>query len=174
MGLEPVWKSHKLVLVSDGGATFDFAPDRGFPRRLGRYLTVQGKQAAAVRKRWLISNFITNQFEGTYWGIGSSRTSYQRSGGYSTAFVDDVVSEVRTDLDFFSPIEQGVLENHGYLLADAAVSRHLGQLSTTGARPALPHPEYEDEERLRQQMKQSSKRRLLGRWRWWHGLTNHG
>src|SRR5262249_23545236 len=30
MGLEPVWKSHAVVLVSDGGAVFPFQIDTGF------------------------------------------------------------------------------------------------------------------------------------------------
>lgn len=166
LGLEPVWKSHALLLVSDGGATFDFRPDRGFPRRLGRYLTVQGNQAGAVRKRWLIANFIAEELAGTYWGVGSSRASYQRPGGYPKDLIDEVISEVRTDLDYFSPCEQGVIENHGYQVADAAVDRHLDYVPTTEAPATVPNPEYLDPDRVRRELRLSNERRLLGRWGW--------
>lgn len=53
MGLEPVWKDHATLLVSDGGGTSDFAPDKGILWRLMRYQNIVSRQAAAVRKRWL-------------------------------------------------------------------------------------------------------------------------
>jgi NTE family protein len=166
MGLEPVWKGHAKVLVSDGGATFDFAPDQGLLRRLARYLTVQGNQAGAVRKRWLIANFEEDVMDGTYWGIGSSRASYGLEGGYSEAFVDEVISEIRTDLDYFTPTERGVLENHGYDLADAAIQTHQPDLAAE-VPFARPHPQFEIEADLRHELGTSYKRRLFGRWRRW-------
>jgi len=65
MGLEPVWKKSEVVLVSDGGAVFDFRSDRGLFRLL-RYPTIIGNQSSAVRKRWLVSNFILSEIKGTY------------------------------------------------------------------------------------------------------------
>jgi len=165
MALEPVWKSHQTVLVSDGGATFDFRPDRGLPSRLGRYLSVQSNQAGAVRKRWLIANFDAKVMSGTYWGIGSNLASYKRENIYSDRLVDEVISEIRTDLDCFSRAEQGVLENHGYLLADAAITRHLPELATE-ADLSPPHPDYLSEAAVERHLAASSRRRLLGRWRW--------
>lgn len=165
MGLEPVWKSHDTVLVSDGGATLDFAPDKGFPSRLGRYLAVQGNQAGALRKRWLLANFEKHQMSGAYWGTGSARSSYELTDGYSKDFADQVISEIRTDLDYFNPTEQAVLENHGYDLADAAVRKHLPHLAVEVDR-AYPHPDYLDENALPTKLTGSDKRKLLGRWQW--------
>jgi NTE family protein len=51
MGLEPVWKNYAYVLVSDGGASFDFEPDQNALWRLNRYTQILGNQASAVRKR---------------------------------------------------------------------------------------------------------------------------
>jgi NTE family protein len=34
------------------------------------------------------------------------------------------IARIRTDLDAFSPEEIGILENHGYLAADASVRLH--------------------------------------------------
>lgn len=165
MGLEPVWKDHAVVMVSDGGATLDFAPDKGFPRRLGRYLGVQSNQAGSVRKRWLLANFEQDEMRGAYWGIGSARSRYGCEGGYRKELADQVISEVRTDLDYFSHAEQALLENHGYDLADAAITSHLPDLAADNER-AVPHPDFLDEEQIRQKLRLSSKRRLLGRWRW--------
>ncbi|MDP9380679.1 MAG: patatin-like phospholipase family protein [Chloroflexota bacterium] len=44
MGLEPVWKGHEVVLVSDGGETLDFEPDRGPILRLPRYASILDRQ----------------------------------------------------------------------------------------------------------------------------------
>jgi NTE family protein len=164
MGLEPVWKDHAVVLVSDGGATRDFAPDKGCPRRLGRYLGVQSNQAGSVRKRWLLANFEQDVMRGAYWGIGSARSHYGCQGGYSEELSDEVISEVRTDLDCFSDAEQAVLENHGYDLADAAIQRYLPDLAAS-VDAATPHPDHLDQPLIRQQLALSNKRRLFGRWR---------
>ena len=76
LGLEPIWKDHAIVLSSDGGSLFDFAADKNFFARVERYISIQGNQALALRKRWLISNFLTGVMEGTYWGIGSLTANY--------------------------------------------------------------------------------------------------
>src|SRR5439155_322016 len=48
MGLEPVWKESRCVLVSDGGSPFGFEPDPGsvwgLPARWMRYLAINSNQ----------------------------------------------------------------------------------------------------------------------------------
>ena len=164
LGLEPVWKDHAIVLVSDGGGTFDFAPDKGLRHRLLRYTAVVDNQARALRKRWLVSSFITGALEGTYWGIGSAPSTYGRADapGYSSALAEQVIAQVRTDLDEFSDGEAAVLENHGYLLADAAIRRHAPRLLGSDVPPiAIPHLEWMDEARVRAALRDSARRRLL-------------
>lgn len=162
MGLEPVWKDHRVVLVSDGGGTFDSEGDRNLLHRLLRYTAIIDRQALALRKRWLISSFISGAMKGAYWGISSKVESYDAAGGYPNALVDDVISEMRTDLDTFSEEEGAVLENHGYLLADAAASRHLREMSSS-APLRLPFPEMLDEARARKALAKSHRRNWLGR-----------
>jgi hypothetical protein len=57
-----------------------------------------------------------------------------------------------------------VLENHGYLMADAAIVRHVEALLPAPV-PALsvPHPEWMDEARVRAALRDSGRRRFLGR-----------
>ncbi len=82
--------------------------------------------------------------------------------GYDAALVADVITAVRTDLDAFVESEQAVLENHGYLLADAALQK-CG-LVAAGARPAeAPFPTWMDEARVRVALAASSRRTRLGR-----------
>ncbi len=151
MGLEPVWKSHRTVLVSDGGRTFDPALDKGPLLRLSRYVSLLDKQSSALRKRWIIASFKTGAMEGTYWGVGSHAAHYdQEATGYSGAIVDAIISEVRTDMDAFSPAEAAVLENHGYLVANAAMQKHASGLLRANAVPlGIPHSAWMDEERVR-------------------------
>ena len=166
MGLEPVWKDHQVVLVSDGGGVFEAGADRGLVWRLGRYVAIVEGQSRALRKRWLIAGYLTGQLAGTYWGIGSTTAHYQSpTPGYPEGLVDDVVSEVRTDLDAFSDAEIAVLENHGYLMAEAAIQRHAPDLVRQPAPPpAVPHPDWLDEAKVRRALANSHKRTKLGHW----------
>jgi NTE family protein len=172
LGLVPTWKDHKIVLVSDAGATFDYDVDHGLLWRLSRYRTIVGMQGTAARQHWLISNFISGYMHGAYWSIGSTTNDYtdepETLPGYSGLLADDVISEVRTDLDAFSEAEIAVLENHGYLLAAAAVDRHVvgpGETQRyashlnvrTDAPLAVPHPEWMDEQKVRTALKGSNK-----------------
>lgn len=179
LGLEPVWKTHRIIMVSDGGGIFKAARDAGLVWRLGRYLAITSNQERALRKRWLISSFarkVTPQASGTqddpyemqgaYWGIGSATRHYGMEIGYSEELVQDLIAEIRTDLDAFSPAECAVLENHGYLLAEAAIRAHLGMvLPGPRVSPALeiPHPDWMDETRVKRGLATSGQRKFWGR-----------
>lgn len=168
MGLEPVWKDARTVLVSDGGAVWEAERDTGLLRRLNRYASISGRQGGALRKRWLISSFDHDVMDGTYWGLGSVGRHYREHDPrcFSRSLVEDRLSQVRTDLDAFSPAEQGALENHGYMLADAAARTHLDAtlMDRTSPAPQPPQPKWLDEERVSEALADSHKRKLLGRW----------
>jgi len=174
LAIEPVWKDHQFVLVSDGGLLFPFAEDRGLLWRLDRYAAISQNQALALRKRWLMASFQTaaragdQSLQGTYWGIGSARERYLPgdAAGYSKDLACDVIARIRTDLDAFSDVEAAVLENHGYLLADAALGKHIPALLPNPVPPLrIPHPDWMDEDRVRAALQGSDERKLLGRWR---------
>ena len=158
MGLEPVWKDHAYVLVSDGGGPFEFTPDRGLKWRLFRYADIVQNQARALRRRWLIASFTTDDpdtgrhvLDGTYWAVSSARARYVKgdTAGYSKRLARDVIANVRTDLDAFSDAERCVLENHGYFLADIALRRHVPDLMPPSDPPLRPpHPEWLDEKEV--------------------------
>lgn len=167
LALEPVWKKHETVLVSDGGGLFPFQSDRNLFRRFQRYTAIIENQARALRKRWLVASFQTGVLQGTYWGIGSARSRYDPADrtGYSKDLAQTAIASIRTDMDAFSEAEAAVLENHGYLMADVAVRTHVPDLAGAPV-PALaiPHPDWMDEVRVRKALLGSNERRLLGRW----------
>jgi NTE family protein len=165
LGLEPIWNTHDVVLCSDGGALFSFGADQGMFWEVKRYVAIPENQSLALRKRWLISKFSAGVLKGTYWGVGSSPSSYGVEGGYSKGLAQEVIAKIRTDLDAFSDAEAAVLENHGYTLADAAITAHVPEM-VPNPKPQLivPHPEWLDETKVRNTLKGSSKRKLLGRW----------
>jgi len=132
MGLEPVWKSHRVVLVSDAGGLMDTEADKNLFWRIKRYQSIQEAQARGVRKRFLISGYCNGAISGAYIGVGSSTDRYaaarepgdstqeptdrrggegREAGSYSKAFAMDVIANMRTDFDAFSDVEQAVLMN---------------------------------------------------------------
>jgi len=170
LGLEPVWKDHDVVLVSDAGGLMDAEDDRNFFWRIARYQGIQETQARAVRKRFLIAGYARSTIRGAYFGVASAPERYEgaREGGYSKAFAMAAIRNIRTDLDAFSEVEQGVLLNHGYALADAAMRTHLPGLMGPSPTPfAWPAPAFAPgavgEEELGRRLAGSSKRTLNGR-----------
>lgn len=167
MGLEPVWNNSESLLVSDGGGTFHYTWGWGLIRRILRYQDIVQNQARAVRKRWLMSNFIGGVLSGTYWGISTKVEHYGLAGapGYSKALVDDILTRIRTDEDAFSDAEIAVLENHGYLLTDAAIAQHTPDLIAAHPLPfTIPHPEWMDEAKVRAALADSGTIHIFGRW----------
>ena len=90
------------------------------------------------------------------------------AAGYPEALAREVIAEIRTDLDAFSEAEAAVLENHGYLLAEAALARHVPSLRPSSALPArVPHPRFfppeADEAKVRAALSGSARRKTWGR-----------
>lgn len=110
-----------------------------------------------------LAGLVQAQDERVEWDLAASA----HPPGYEPELVAAVIMAVRTDLDAFGKAEQAVLENHGYLLADAAVrargmARRRG-IETAAAEP--PHPQWISEGRVREALAASSRRTPLGRLR---------
>ncbi len=85
--------------------------------------------------------------------------------GYDPELVAGVIAAVRTDLDAFGDAEAAVLENHGYLLVDAAL-RQNARAAAGGIEPhppQPPHPHWMNEDRVREALAASSRRSWPGR-----------
>jgi NTE family protein len=157
LGLEPVWKSHRTVLVSDGGAVFKPQTERTVHGRMLRILDVATSGGQSVRSRWLHAGLARGVIHGTTWALDTAV-----EGSYP-AGTTELVNAVRTDLDAFSEQEQHILERHGYLVADAQVRRHAPELVTRDAPRRPPHPDVADPRVVEAALRHSAERRLLGR-----------
>jgi len=158
--------------VSDAGGLFDFDSDKNLIWRIQRYQAVQETQTRYLRRRWLFASDAAGLLHATYWSVSSAASSYNPMStiGYSKALAQEVIAEIRTDLDSFSDAEAAILQNHGYFLADAAIKTHAAQLLPTTPPPLVPpFPDWvsprKTEAEIRTALKDSSKRTKLGRWK---------
>ncbi len=135
LGLEPVWKSHATVLVSDGGGVFRARTERTVVGRMLRILGIATNGGQSVRSRWLHASYARGVLTGTSWALDTVI-----EGGYPRA-TTELVNAIRTDLDAFTSAEQHVLERHGYLVADAQLRAHCPELVTLDTPAAPPHDE---------------------------------
>lgn len=159
LGLEPVWKSHQHVLVSDCGAPFEFHAGGTPIRRLLRYTSVIMNQAQGLRKRAFFADLSREPppYEGAYWSIRT--TPKGGAPGYSDELVRDRIARIRTDLDAFTDAEQRILENHGYFSANRKLAKWTPDiLPKPLPNPAAPHPEWMNEERARKALRRSHRR----------------
>ena len=53
-GMEPIWNTQKVVLVSDAGTPFDFKVPRWFGARIMRYVDIGRNQVGALRRRAIV------------------------------------------------------------------------------------------------------------------------
>lgn len=157
LALEPVWKSHATILVSDGGSVFRARTERTVVGRTQRILDIATSGGQSVRSRWLQAGFARQVMTGTSWALDTVV-----DGGYPPD-VTALVSAVRTDLDAFTLQEQQVLERQGYLVADARIRANAPALVTVQHPADAPHPEVADPGVARRALAGSAKRRLLGR-----------
>jgi NTE family protein len=159
LALEPVWKSHAVVLVSDGGGVFRARTERTVVGRMLRILGIATNGGQSVRSRWLHASFAQGVIAGTSWALDAVV-----EGCYPRA-TTELINAVRTDLDAFSTAEQQVLERHGYLVADHHLRDHVPHLVTRHAPAAAPHPAVADPAVADAALRDSARRRLLGRMR---------
>ena len=69
LGLEPLWRDHAVVLVSDAAPSFTPHPEIAASVWSNlRYVVTLLEQATDVRKRWLIANFIARRAPGRVLG----------------------------------------------------------------------------------------------------------
>ncbi|MGE0480592.1 MAG: patatin-like phospholipase family protein [Phycisphaerae bacterium] len=186
LGLEPVWKDHGRLLVSNGGAPLGFAGTRCVFQRIQRYPNIMQSQAIALRTRWLMSAFelpagAPGARRGAYWSVASRVATYladcphlaggttagaTRYPGYSATLVARRIARIRTDLNSFTPGEQAVLQNHGYMLAAVAIDAYAPELNPARLAVVPPFPEWMDEARADTALTGSDRRVSV-----WRALT---
>ena len=152
LGVEPVWRAFKTLLVSDAGQPFDSVAEsgQGLVTRLMRAADIAMEQVAAVRKRWLVDEFAQGRRIGAIWTLHTllENIPLDDRRGYG-ASVRGLLHTVRTDLDAFTAGEIACLENHGYSMADAAVRFRAPTLcSNSAAAFRWPHEDWSYDDTL--------------------------
>ena len=163
LGLEPVWKKCELVLVSDGGTPFTFGVKPGVVARLSRFVGMLDAQSRSLRKRWLFAGASRHAPDAVYWSVGRSVESYRKRLPANAACLQlgyteeeaQWIGNIRTDFNCFKEGERAVLENHGYVLADAALLAYLPEKWKPAHWPVLspPFPDWLGPEAVRRAVK---------------------
>ena len=210
-GMEPVWNTNKVVLVSDAGTPFDVKVPKWFGTRIMRYVDIGRNQVGALRRRAIIQHlhrdyrtvrvgdtpspcalaqdddcYMRDKREidkptGAFWQLASHKASFCRNCsdefsrelqaleadwyGYPEDLQEELIGEIRTDLDAFTQAESKILENHGYFMADLAIRRHARHLVIADSEFRVPHREYLEPAELQRALRVSHSR--LQSWRRW-------
>lgn len=173
LGIEPAIKRHAVLLLSDGGAPFDFIRARGLLGQGKRVFDVVSKQVANLRWQEFFRLRTAGDIAGGYWALTDAQADADGTEGrYSAAFAREVISTIRTDLNHFTPTEAGVLENHGYWQCDATLRKQPESLGINLPPTRSPHPELANEIHLREALRERARRlprnplrALLALWR---------
>jgi NTE family protein len=171
LGLEPVWTLSKTVLSSDGGLPFESVAKcpQALLNRLERVASIASEQVGAVRKRWLVEQYVSKARLGGLWSINTNIEDYKLplAPSYGPE-IRQLLASVRTDLDSFSDGEIACLENHGYSLADAALRSRAPQLvRNVMAEFKWPNPEWSADANARIALQNSGSRHVVHDvWHW--------
>jgi NTE family protein len=157
LALEPVWKNHRTILVSDGGGVFRARTERTVVGRMLRILGIATTGGQSVRSRWLHASFARGVLTGTSWAHDAVVE------GHYPRHTTELNNAIRTDLDAFSDQEQKILERHGYLVADANVRRYVPDLVSIDVPSRPPHDDLADPAVADAALADSARRTLLGR-----------
>ena len=165
LAVEPIWKTYKTLFVSDAGRPFESIHNsgQGIIARLKRAADISMEQVAAVRKRWLVEDFLGGRRTGAIWTLHTRLDDFPLADkhGYG-ANACKSVQKIRTDLDAFSQPEIACLENHGYSLADAALrSRAPAFCPNLSSQFQWPHQHWSDDAAAVAALAHSDKRTLL-------------
>ncbi len=138
LGLEPVFKEYRTVLVSDGGSPFSEqdAPSRVWPFQLKRVLDCIDNQVRSLRKRQLIESFTSGLRKGAYWGIGTGLERYPIGCGLKCSpEKTQKLARVPTRLTPMEHCIQVDLINWGYVACAASLASHFSCNTTPATWP---------------------------------------
>ncbi len=124
LGLEPVWKRYKTILVSDGGSITppSISPRSNWLSQAMRASSIALQQGVNMRRRVLFGLERTGERRIAYWGIGEPIASY--GAGNELGFTAEQAkhaAEVATRLTRYPDDVRLNIMRAGYAHADAAL-----------------------------------------------------
>ena len=130
LGLETAWKRYRTVLVSDAGGKLqpEGTPARNWAGHSYRVLNLIDNQVRSLRKRQLISSYISGVRDGAFWGIRTDIADYNLPQTLPCPFDrSTALANMPTRLKALPDKTQEKLINWGYAVCDAALRRHVDQ-----------------------------------------------
>jgi NTE family protein len=138
LGLEPVFKELRTVLVSDGGAKAapEGRPAGDWALHARRVVTLINNQVASLRQRVLIGAYLDASRDGAYWGIRTDIANYRLPDPLPCPHeVTLGLAAVPTRLAALDDALQEWLINWGYAVCDAALRAHVDHALPRGSFP---------------------------------------
>jgi NTE family protein len=156
LGLEPIIKRARTVLVSDGGSPFKTKPKPwGFwPVQIIRVLMCEDNQVRGLRKRdlmeryklfatldkagfpiWTTPDTAAVARKGTYWGITTEVANYPTTGGLPCPPTQtEKLATLSTRLAKMEDADQERLINWGYAVSDYAIRAYVDKTVAPAAK----------------------------------------
>ncbi len=124
LGIEPIWKRYRDVLVSDAGGALPVFPWR-WPSPLGqlrRIAQIAHAQHGHLRSRMMIDLFSTGRRRGAYWSMTPFYRTFSADNIPALSEEDDLEADkFRVRLNRATPAEQRLLMRAGYARCDGAI-----------------------------------------------------
>jgi NTE family protein len=128
LGLEPIFKRYRTILVSNAGAKIQAEenPAHDWPRHSKRVLDLIDNQVRSLRERVLVAALVGGSRKGAYWGIRSDISDYELADPLDCPHNRTLeLAAVPTRLTAMDDALQVKLINWGYGVCDAAIRKYL-------------------------------------------------
>ncbi len=145
LGLEPVWKRYKTVLVSDAGRKMDddLSPRTDWASHSRRLIDLLQHQVSNLRRRIAVGAFVdtTDPHDGTYWGIQTSISKYNAPSLLPCPHDKTLaIAGIPTRLMALKASDQERIINWGYAVSDAALRTYIDVAKPAAAPSGFPYP----------------------------------
>jgi len=143
LGLEPIWKRYRTVLVSDAGRRMhdDLDPATDWARHSRRLIDLLQSQISSLRRKQVVSSYQNNERKGAYWGIQTNIADYGLATAMNCPQVKTLkIAAIETRLAALTNADQERLMNWGYSICDTAIRRHVDGFETVQKPADFPFP----------------------------------
>ena len=143
LGLEPIWKRYRTVLVSDAGRKLrnDLAPANDWARHARRLIDLLQSQISSLRRKQVVQSYRQGERLGAYWGIQTNIAKYPLAARLDCPHAKTLqIAAIDTRLAALSERDQERLINWGYAVCDAAVRAHIAEYKSAPPPTGFPYP----------------------------------
>jgi NTE family protein len=143
LGLEPIWKRYRMVLVSDAGRRMqdDLSPATDWARHSRRLIDLLQSQISSLRRKQVVQSYRQSERLGAYWGIQTDIAKFQLPSALDCPYEKTrAIAAIDTRLAALSDRDQERLINWGYAVCDAAIRKHVAEYQAAERPGGFPYP----------------------------------